>query len=133
MLIYTVICRADGTVLTECTTSGMEGNFPQVTRVIIDYLKDRHTSINSGNGRTAPVESISFPEGNRRTFIHQSNESEVQQQHWGIDNLPPLCGGWPDLFYGDEDDDEEEVGSTVSPLSNYFHVFRKGDVFYLCF
>eukprot|EP00586_Coscinodiscus_wailesii_P008429 CAMPEP_0172524056 /NCGR_PEP_ID=MMETSP1066-20121228/293985_1 /TAXON_ID=671091 /ORGANISM="Coscinodiscus wailesii, Strain CCMP2513" /LENGTH=271 /DNA_ID=CAMNT_0013307163 /DNA_START=34 /DNA_END=849 /DNA_ORIENTATION=+ len=108
MIIYALISRADGTVFVESTVSGVEGNFPQVTRVVLDRLKDDEESL-SGS-------LTQLPEGGRRTFSHDNTHNE----HCG-DLFPNMC--MPTSVY-------DEIGTGNG--RNYFHVMRQDGVIYLC-
>jgi len=87
----------------------MNGNFPQITRVVLDKLKDNPDS---------PAHPL--PDGSRRTFSH-TNKEQQDDYFWGsLDNMMNPCS------YSYNDD-----GAGAS-ADYFFQVAREEGVIYLC-
>lgn len=111
MILYTVMARAhDGSILAECSASGMEGNYPSVSQQLIVLLNDRPSILSVGN---------------RKTFVYSSDNKSGPDVEW--DPFQSLWTGI-DGFLGVESTSFEESGS----INHFFHVFRGEAVFCIC-
>lgn len=112
MILYTVVARAcDGSVLTECSAVGMEGNYATISQQLIAILADRPSLISVGN---------------RKTFMHSSDGKSSTDVDW--DPFRPLWVGIDGLLGMDSPSGEESSGS----LDHFFHVVRGEGAIYIC-
>lgn len=105
MIVYAVIARfADSTVLAEHMLSGIEGNIPQVTLMLLKALQ----------------QSGAIPNGARRTFVHRGDAEMALCDAFGGD-----VQQWTSWIRGED-------GQTNSPVEDYYyHLAHEDEVVYL--
>ena len=114
MIIYTVLARShDGAVLVECSTSGVAGNYQQITLELIQALAKDHYLL---------------PVGNRKNFRHSSSGeapgssyNDFQSLMEGIDGF--LCG---------MAQSNDATANDMLPVGYFFHVLHGEGAFYIC-
>ena len=105
MIIYSAIYRIDGTILSECVSSGTEGNFRQAAEDVVDFLMKSNIS----DGTSSEW---------RRTFVHENDQML-------------FCGGnecVSSVFWYAT----EETPKKKETLPYYFQIYKHGNCVYLC-
>lgn len=132
MIFYAIICRIDGTILVEGTSTGMEGNFPQITSSLVEFLKEKPVPISSINltwespedakpqtSETTTMQCELY-DGGRRTFVNSNDDHGF---FCGVTDILSCAFGGGD----------EEVGSSSSTNDRYyFHAGREGNLMFIC-
>ena len=125
MIFYALICRIDGTILVEATSAGMEGNFPQIAQLLVEFLKEKPLALtenvitNESSISEFTMRSELF-DGARRTFVHSDEDNDF------------LCGGLSNVLncaFGSIPDEEDLENTTDN---YYFHTGREENLFFLC-
>lgn len=140
MILYSLVARAsDGALLTEATSPDVEGNFVQVTQLLLERLLCTPTPIYQENNDLEgqsnwynPDFNLEYPsppspeeklaDGGRKTFKY-SGKNENEFDLCGISEM------WGDVMdpFGNAPNKKIE-----SEVDIWFHTTRKGDLIYLC-
>ena len=108
MIIYSAIYRNDGIILSECVSSGTEGNFRQATEDVVDFVMKSNISDGTSS------------EPWRRTFVHENDQML-------------FCGGnecLSSVFWYATPDETPKTKKETLPY--YFQIYKNDNCVYLC-
>jgi len=117
MIYYTVIVRSsDATVLVESTSSGFEGNHPQVAQYLIDSLHNDKNLV---------------PIGNRKIFVHRNQQHDYSLGGVLKGDFQGFWSGMDDLW-GTSMGDNKVKSELDFQFGYFFHVLHGEGAFYIC-